>query len=153
MIISCGAALGHLRLAANHFGLADITDLLPDKNNNPDLLAKVEFKEGDTITQNLAQQDALLFEAITKRRSNRSPFESRKLPDDLLVSLKDIAKVHGAWLDIHEEDMKKKSIADLISQGDKIQLSDKRFRRETCCLGFTQIEAIAEMACPGMLTE
>ena len=130
MIISCGAALGQLRLAANHFGLADITDLLPDKNINPDLLAKVELKEGDTITQKLAQQDALLFEAITKRRSNRSPFESKKLPDDLLVSLKDIARVHGAWLEIVEEDLKKKSIADLISQGDKIQLSDKKFRRE-----------------------
>jgi hypothetical protein len=130
MIISCGAALGHLRLAANHFGLADITDLLPDKNNDPDLLAKVELKEGDTITQKLAQQDALLFEAITKRRSNRSAFESKKLPDDLLVSLKDIARVHGAWLDMVEEDMKKKTIADLISQGDKIQLSDKKFRRE-----------------------
>ena len=130
MIISCGAALGQLRLAANHFGLADITDLLPDTNINPDLLAKVELKEGDTITQKLAQQDALLFEAITKRRSNRSPFESKKLPDDLLVSLKDIARVHGAWLEIVEEDLKKKSIADLISQGDKIQLSDKKFRRE-----------------------
>jgi Putative TM nitroreductase len=130
MIISCGAALEHLRLAANHFGLADITDLLPDKKNNPDLLVKVELKEGDTITQKLAQQDALLFEAITKRRSNRSPYESMKLPVDLLVSLKDIARVRGAWLDILEEDMKKKSIADLISQGDKIQLSDKKFRRE-----------------------
>jgi hypothetical protein len=130
MIISCGAALEHLRLTANHFGLADITDLLPDKNNNPDLLAKVELKEGDTITQKLAQQDALSFEAITKRRSNRSAFESKKLPDDILVSLKDIARVHGAWLDIVEEDMKKKTIADMISQGDKIQLSDKKFRRE-----------------------
>jgi nitroreductase len=130
MIISCGAALYHLRLAANHFGLADITDLLPDKNNNPDLLARVGLKEGDTITQNLAQQDTSLFEAITKRRSNRSQFESRKLPDDILVLLKDIARVHGAWLDIVEEDMKKKTIADLISQGDKIQLSDKKFRRE-----------------------
>ena len=130
MIISCGAVLEHLRLAANHFGLADVTDLLPDKNNNPDLLAKVELKEGDTITHKLAQQDALLFEAITKRRSNRSAFESKKLPDDLLVSLKDTARLRGAWLDILEEDMKKKSIADLISQGDKIQLSDKKFRRE-----------------------
>ena len=130
MIISCGAALEHLRLAANHFGLADITDLIPDKNNNPDLLAKVELKEGDTITQKLAQQDALLFEAITKRRSNRSAFESKKLPDDILVSLKDIARLHSAWLDIVEEDMKKKTIAELISQGDKIQLSDKKFRRE-----------------------
>lgn len=130
MMISCGAALEHLRLAANHFGLADITDLLPDKNNDPDLLAKVELKEGDTITQKLAQQDALSFEAIPKRRSNRSAFESKKLPDDILVSLKDIARVHGAWLDIVEEDMRKKTIADMISQGDKIQLSDKKFRRE-----------------------
>jgi hypothetical protein len=130
MIISCGAALEHLRLGANHFGLADITDLLPDKNNNPDLLAKVELKEGDTITQKLAQQDALLFEAITKRRSNRSAFESKKLPDEIIVSLKDIARLHGGWLDIVEEDMKKKTIAELISQGDKIQLSDKKFRRE-----------------------
>jgi Putative TM nitroreductase len=132
MIISCGAALEHLHLAVNHFGLADTTDLLPDKenNNNPDLLARVELKEGDTITQNLAQQDALLFEAITKRRSNRSPFESKKLPEDILLSLKDIARVHGAWLDIVEEDIKKKTIADLILQGDKIQLSDKKFRRE-----------------------
>ena len=131
MIISCGAALEHLRLTANHFGLANITDLLPpDKNSNPDLLAKVELKEGDTITQRLAEDDALLFEAITIRRSNRSAFKNKKLPNDLLVLLKDIARLRGSWLDIFEEDVKKNSLADLISQGDKIQLSDKKFRRE-----------------------
>jgi hypothetical protein len=47
MIISCGAALYHLRLAANHFSIADEVQLLPDKNNNPDLLARISLKDDD----------------------------------------------------------------------------------------------------------
>lgn len=135
LIISCGAALYHLRLAANHFGIADEVQLLPDKNNNLDLLARISLKEDDddnkgTIKKQ-AERDAPLFEAITKRRSNRSSFENRRLPDDLLPSLKDSASANGAWLDVIDDDEDKKNIlADLISQGDRIQLSDKRFRRE-----------------------
>jgi hypothetical protein len=85
MVISCGAALHYLRVAANHFGLAERVELLPDDKNNPDLLARISFKESDDggVVQKQAQQDILLFEAITKRRSNRSPFENRKLPGDL----------------------------------------------------------------------
>src|SRR5688572_29316635 len=47
LIISCGAALYNLRLAANHFGIADEVQLLPDKNNNdnPDLLARISLQE------------------------------------------------------------------------------------------------------------
>lgn len=132
LVISCGAALYHLRLAANHFGLAETVDLLPDDKNNPDLLAKVSFKESDDDgpIHKQAQQDTSLFEAITKRRSNRSPFESRKLPDELLLSLKDVARSYSAWLDIVEDELHKNGWANLISQGDKIQLSDKKFRRE-----------------------
>ncbi|MDQ3851246.1 MAG: hypothetical protein M3299_00255 [Thermoproteota archaeon] len=97
------------------------------------MLARVSFKEDDdkgTIKKQ-AENDAPLFEAITLRRSNRSPFENRRLPNDLLASLKDSASANGAWLDVIDDDEHKKStLADLISQGDKIQLSDKRFRRE-----------------------
>lgn len=133
LIISCGAALYHLRLAANHFGIADEVQLLPDKNNNPDLLARVGLKDDDNkgTIKKQAERDAPLFEAITKRRSNRSPFENTRLPDDLLASLKDSANTNGAWLDVIDDDeSKKNTLADLISQGDRIQLSDKRFRRE-----------------------
>lgn len=133
LIISCGAALYHLRLAANHFGIADEVQLLPDKNKNPDLLARISLKDDDddkgTIKKQ-AESDAPLFEAITKRRSNRSSFENRRLPDDLLASLKDSANTNGAWLDVIDDEGKKNTSADLISQGDRIQLSDKRFRRE-----------------------
>ena len=136
LVISCGAALYHLRLAANHFGIADEVQLLPDKNNNPDLLARIALREYDEATtttiRKQAEQDTPLFKAITKRRSNRSPFEDRKLPDDLLASLKDSARAYSAWVDVisHNKETKKNILADLISQGDKIQLSDKRFRRE-----------------------
>ncbi|UVS68512.1 hypothetical protein [Nitrososphaera viennensis] len=115
--------------------MAETVELLPegknDDDDNPDLLAKVSFKEIDNeVIQKQAQQDIVLFEAITKRRSNRSPFENRKLPGDLLSSLKDIARAHSAWLDIVEEELQKNGLADLISQGDRIQLSDKKFCRE-----------------------
>lgn len=151
MIISCGAALYYLRLAANRFGLTETVELLPDDKNDHDLLARISFKEEDDneITLKQAQQDVLFFEAITKRRSNRSPFENKKLPDDLLVSLKDIARAYNAWLDIVEDEQHKNGLADLISQGDKIQLSDKKFRRELP-LGFIPTEVIQETVCPDM---
>lgn len=134
LIIGCGAALYHLRLAANHFGIADEVQLLQDNNNNPDLLARISLKDDDNkgTIKKQAEYDAPLFEAIAKRRSNRSSFENRRLPDDLLTSLKDSASANSAWLDVvddNDED-KKNTLADLISQGDRIQLSDKRFRRE-----------------------
>ena len=129
LIISCGAALYYLRLSANHFGMADDVELLPDKGN-PDLLAKVTFKEKDPSVQNKAEHDSPLFQAITKRRSNRSPFDNKKLPDDLIATLRANASAHSAWLDTIDDELKKNSIADLISQGDKVQSSDKRFRRE-----------------------
>src|SRR3712207_3109162 len=47
LIISCGAALYNLRLAANHFGIADEVQLLSDQNNNPDLLARISLKDDD----------------------------------------------------------------------------------------------------------
>jgi hypothetical protein len=133
LIISCGAALYNLRLAANHFGIADEVLLLPDNHNDPDLLARISLKDDvQGYIKLQAEQDAPLFEAITKRRSNRSPFENRRLPEDLLASIMDIAKTNGAWLDVIDDDdeNRKNALADLISQGDRIQLSDKRFRRE-----------------------
>lgn len=133
LLISCGAALYNLRLAANHFGIADEkVQLLPDRND-PDLLARMSLRDDvEGAIKKQAENNATLFEAISKRRSNRSPFENKRLPSDLLASLKDSASANGAWLDMIDDDNmdKKNVLADLISQGDKIQLSDKRFRRE-----------------------
>jgi hypothetical protein len=122
MIISCGAALLHLQLAMHHFGYEYRTELLPDPLDR-DLLARV------TVSGKTEQKEDALFYAITKRRTNRSPFEERQVPGELLSSLKAIAQKHHAWLDVIQGDSKN-AVADLISEGDRIQMSDKRFRME-----------------------
>lgn len=121
LIISCGAALSHLQLAMRHFGYADKTAILPE---NGDLIARVTI-----AGRNDQQQDDPLFSTITKRRTNRSSFEDRAVQTGLLQSFLNIAKEHGTWFDIVEGD-KKKTVADLVSEGDRIQMSDKKFRRE-----------------------
>ncbi len=131
LIISCGAALYHLQLAMHHFGYADRVELFPESENK-DLIAKITaIDRSSKADEQSTDEHSSLFYAITKRRTNRSPFEQRKVSDDLLSALRMIAKEHSAWLEIVVDDNERKNkIADLISQGDRIQLSDKRFRRE-----------------------
>lgn len=122
LAISCGAALFHLQLAMHHFGYEYRTELLPDPLDR-DLLARV------TVSGKTEQKEDALFYAITKRRTNRLPFEEREVSGKLLSSLMAIAQKHHAWLDVVQGDSKN-AVADLISEGDRTQMSDKRFRRE-----------------------
>ncbi|MGC1131444.1 MAG: nitroreductase family protein [Nitrososphaeraceae archaeon] len=135
LTISCGAALSHLLLAIRHFGYAYELELFPDSNNN-DLLSRIivyDRKEPNS-------EESALFEAITKRRTNRLKFEDRVLEESLisrlrsvLVNDKEEAEGGGkvtVWFHIAREPDEKNSLADLIAEGDRIQLSDKRFRRE-----------------------
>jgi nitroreductase len=131
LIISCSAALYHLQLAMHHFGYADRVELFPDPENK-DLIAKITaIGRSSKAGEHSKDENSSLFYAITNRRTNRSPFEQRRVSDDLLSALRTIAKEYSAWLEIVVDDNERKNkIADLISQGDRTQLSDKRFRRE-----------------------
>lgn len=140
LTISCGAALSHLRIAIRHFGYAYKMEPFPD-SNNMDLLSKVTLYD----RKEPVNEENSLFKAITKRRTNRLKFEDRELEESLISKLcsvitdseergegeaekeKEIPKV---WLHIAKEEGEKNSLADLIAEGDRIQLSDKRFRRE-----------------------
>jgi len=125
LIISCGAALFHLRVAMRHFGYDDEVELLPDPDD-PDLLACVRLgpNHGET------EEERSLFKAIPERRSNRRPFEDRPVPERLLSALQAAASKEGTWLHLVEDEDAKHAVAELIAEGDRIQLSDKRFRRE-----------------------
>src|SRR5215207_702304 len=137
LTISCGAALSHLQIAIRHFGYAYKVELFPDSNNK-DLLSRVIL---DDRKESVIEENPL-FEAITKRRTNRLKFEDRELEESLISKLRSIItsnketgekekeKETTVWLYIAKEEHEKNSLADLISEGDRIQLSDKRFRRE-----------------------
>ncbi len=125
LIISCGAALLNLRMALRHFGYEGTVHSLPD-SSKPDLLARIKFGNEKKATQ----EENSLFEAISKRRTNRMPFGTQPVQDTLLQALEEAATKEGSWLQIVIGDEKRNSLADLISRGDRVQMSDGHFRRE-----------------------
>ena len=67
---------------------------------------------------------------MPKRHSNRGPFENRPVPGRLLTTLQAVAWEERTWLHLVQDEEARHAVADLIAEGDRIQLADKRFRRE-----------------------
>ena len=125
LIMSCGAALFHLRVALQHFAFQGDLKTFPDPAD-PDLLARVRLgAQGETSVE-----ERLLFEAIRKRRTNRQPFNDDPVPEALLEVLKAAAQKEGAFLHILAREEERFNVAGLIAEGDRIQWANKRFRLE-----------------------
>jgi hypothetical protein len=125
LVISCGAALYHLRLALHYFGLGEETDILPD-SGNPDLLARVRLQGTWTPTE----EERALFSKIAQRHTDRSTFLDRAVPEATLSALSAAAQREGAWLHVLDDPTIRECVADLIGVGDRIQMTEPAFRRE-----------------------
>jgi len=126
LIISCGAALETLHIAMRHFGHRGVLQLTPDPSDS-DLLARITL--GDREPALPGHADGELFAAITQRRSNRQAFQDRDIPAGLADQLVADAASNGVWLClVRGED--RSAVADLVAQGDRTQMADRRFRRE-----------------------
>jgi hypothetical protein len=125
LIISVGAAIFHIRVALQNFSYAGAVEILP-KKHDPDLLARISLGDQHSPTANEQQ----LFRAIPKRRTNRSRFEETKLPQSLLLDLETTASSEGATLKFINDDLQRNAVADLVGEGDRLQMADKSFRRE-----------------------
>jgi hypothetical protein len=125
LVISCGAALFNLRIALHHFGYEGAVQSFPDAGKS-DLLARIKLGAEKKATL----EENSLFDAILKRRTNRMPFQEHPVEDLLLRTLEEAATTEGSWLRIVRSDEERNSLADLISEADRIQMSDGHFRRE-----------------------
>jgi hypothetical protein len=143
LTISCGAALSHLLLAIRHFGYDYKLKILPTVQGKEDLLAQVIIENIDSkpaaFSSSLKQGkeesiENLLFESIAKRRTNRTRFLNRKVPESILSKLQSLVvsdeSSSDIWLHIAEELDERDILAKLVAQGDRIQMADNRFRRE-----------------------
>lgn len=124
LVMSCGAALFSLIVAARRFGYEADCTLVPD-DSPPNLMATVRL--GRSYQPTL--KDLKLFEAILHRRTNRKPFDGSEVPDSDLQALAKSVSDEGARLDIVTGE-RKRALAELIAEGDRIQGADKHFRRE-----------------------
>jgi hypothetical protein len=125
LVISCGAALFHLRLALRHFGCAETVAVLPDPTD-PDLLARLHL----TGSHEPTDEEHALFAAIPRRRTMRLPFPPRPIAADVVAALAAAAAPEGAWLHLIDAARTRDSVADLVAQADRVQMADPHFRRE-----------------------
>lgn len=125
LIMSCGAALFHLRLAMRYFGHADDVTLFPSAIER-DLLAQV----APGGPRQLQAYEQSMFHAITRRHTNRQPFENRPVPDRVLLTLQNEAMLEGANLTLVNDPAMRQEVTKLVWHGDRAQMANPSFRRE-----------------------
>jgi len=124
LVIACGAALFHLRIALQRLGWRVQVDLLPDPHS-PDHLARVELEARESPSA----ETRILYESIPRRHTNWNPFEERRVHPALVGELVRCANSEGVWL-APLEGQAKLEAAQLIAEADRRQLRDPHFRRE-----------------------
>ncbi len=125
LTISCGAALDHLITAGRHYGKTISIAVTPE-SSDPDLLARCWIAED--MTPSIS--DNALFESIPYRRTTRSKFENKELPEGVSDNCIQLAGELGIELTLITDSARRSEIADLVAEGDRIQFADPRFRRE-----------------------
>lgn len=125
LIMSCGAALFHLRVALQHFAYEAEIKTFPDPMD-PDLLALVRLVR----PHEASAEERWLFQAIRKRRTNRQPFNGDPVPETFLEVLQEAAQKEGALLHIVAREQERFNVAELVAEGDRLQWVNKRFRLE-----------------------
>ena len=124
LLMSCGAAITNLRLAAGHFGHATTREVVPGMRRDG-LLARVRLEERDASTPEVEE----MFQAIPRRRTNRLPLEGHEPPEGLVIALMREARREGTFLRTVEEG-ERAAVAELVAEGDRVQRSSSRFRAE-----------------------
>lgn len=122
MLISLGAALENLLVAARAWGLQPTVRYVPDGGARA-VMAEVGWENGGQ------RRDLGLFAAITQRRTNRRAYDGRGLLPEHRAAL--TAQVTGGphlhWLDAPEV---RRGLDDLVHDAVRTQLSDRRVRAE-----------------------
>ncbi len=126
LVISCGAALANLRLAAAALGEALVVEPLPDPAD-PDLLARIRACGPRTP----AAEGAGWLAAMTARRTTRFAFAPEPVPASARAAAILAAAAEGG-VSLHwvGDAGTRHAIARLVAEGDRIQMADHAFRTE-----------------------
>jgi hypothetical protein len=125
MLISCGAALFTIRLAARHLGCTAEVRLWPDPER-PMMLADIDIARQRPAT---ADEDRM-FDQIKRRRSHRGGFGRDKPSVGLLSKLSIEARHEGASLRIVADPRARRAMAALSEAAEETQRLDIEYTIE-----------------------
>lgn len=121
LLVSCGAALLNLRVAAHHLGFHPRIRLLPTPEH-PTHVARLEVDHRHSSAGSLDD----LFPAVWTRRTNRLPFWERKIPTSVLSRLEEAVTLENAVLRItHDRD----EVARIVALLHDAELADQPVHR------------------------
>lgn len=124
MIVSCGAALHHLRVALAAAGVASWVHRMPNPNE-PDHLAALELHPRPADDSELT-----LAAAIARRRTDRRKFTDWAVPPEFVDELVERAAEQGALLRPVTEAGARSRLIDAMRAADEIQEADAAYLTE-----------------------
>ena len=124
LVISCGAALASIEVAARGQGLLPVVSTWPDPDD-ADLVAVVHLEAGPEASRD----DRDLAEALSGRRTVRRPFLARPVVEGALDDMALSAASFGLCLVLVDEG-ERALLAELVAEGDRLQFRDRAWRRE-----------------------
>ncbi|MDX6287108.1 MAG: hypothetical protein QOG53_2593 [Frankiales bacterium] len=120
LVISCGAALFNLQLAIKKLGLVPRAHLLPERDGDPGLLARVQ---GLPSTEP-SHEELQMLAAITRRHTHREPFTEGGPDPALVADLRVLARLEGAQLAVLTDNKTADRVLDLAWAADAEQCAD-----------------------------
>jgi hypothetical protein len=128
LLMSVGAAIANLRVAASHFGFACRVDY----NHSGDSERPLAFA---SLTPMLSDDHAAeimdaLFPSITRRHTNRNPFLVTRIPEAVQQRLRVLAADSRAGVYISTDGMINQRAADLVAGAERMLQADPTYRQE-----------------------
>lgn len=124
-VMSCGAALNHLRIALAAEGWHARVHRLPNPDR-PDHLASIEFTKLAEIEEHVVKWAA----AAANRRTDRRPFLPGPVPQGLLARLHDLAGAEDCRLVFAFDDRSRRELQVAIEQANSELRQRPEYRRE-----------------------
>ena len=124
LIISCGAALHHLRVSLSALGWSCTIHRLPDRSD-PRHLAAIELEPTEPSA------DAVVLAAqISRRRSDRRPYRPSELPPFAVTQINRNAAAYGATVRFVTDPHSRHELALAVAEADDIESIDVGYRNE-----------------------
>lgn len=124
LVLSCGTALHHMRVALRAMGHLPTVRRFPD-GRRPDLLASVSVQRPIPVTE----QAVALMRATLARQTYRWQFSDAKVPESALAALRQAAGSEGAWLHLLTREQVRTALA-VATRPEQIEAADPAYRGE-----------------------
>jgi len=125
LLISCGAAAHLTELALQAAGWSVEAQLLPEPND-PDLLVRF-------VPRGAVEPDATVLarvDAAQRRRSDRRPFRSAEVPEQVVEQLRAAGSAPDAWVDFPVQADRRIDLAVAVSWADRVERNDEAYIAE-----------------------